>query len=223
MYYLFLHILAFLIRLVNGPEIISIDSNYDPKETYLVVGPHRSLLDPVMIAIALYPRKVYFIGKKEIVDIPIIGRIFKSVGVIPVNREKPSRKSLKESVNHLREGHSVGIFPSGTRYKSELKSGYILIAQLAGVRILPCNYQGPIKISGLFSWNKANRVRLCIGAPISLGKSKKLTDEAIEAINKVVNEAFTKNDKVLNPNYIYDPSVWKKKGQVTGKNNKKCE
>jgi len=53
---------------------------------------------------------------------------------------------LKDSVEKLQEGHSIIIFPEGTRSKGagvqEFKSGFAKIAQDAGVPVVPIAIQG---------------------------------------------------------------------------------
>jgi 1-acyl-sn-glycerol-3-phosphate acyltransferase len=74
---------------------------------------HASLMDPfVLIAISKNP--IVFVGKKELVKIPIFGFFYKRV-VIMVDRKDPeSRKKVYEMAKKkLSNGTSMAIFPEG--------------------------------------------------------------------------------------------------------------
>lgn len=190
MYRFFVVVLAFIIRIVNGKRYEGISPEYDEKQTYLVIAPHRSMLDPIFLAMTLSPRQIHFIAKQELLQLPVIGWLIRHVGVIPVNREKPSRKTMKTSLNYLKNQELVGIFPTGSRFSDEMKAGYLMLAQLGKVPILPVVYQGPIAIKDLFSWKKEKRVAVEVGAPIKLPDKRRLTAEDEAAITEKVERTF---------------------------------
>ena len=204
-YNILLTLVGWFIGIINGPTQIDVDEAFDSKANYLVVGPHRSILDPIFIALALRPKQVAFMAKKELLANKFLTWFFTTINVIPVDRENPSPSSIKEAVRTIKSGEKyVGLFPTGSRYTDEIKDGAVSMAKMGKAEILPVNYQGPIQIRDLFSWKKANRAKVRVGKPIQLPDVKRLTEEDNKAINQSIKEAFIENDRILDPNYHYD-------------------
>lgn len=89
------------------------DQITDRNKSYMFCPNHASLMDPfVLIAISKNP--IVFVGKKELVKIPIFGFFYKRV-VIMVDRKDPeSRKRVYEiAKKRLKNGTSMAIFPEG--------------------------------------------------------------------------------------------------------------
>ncbi|MDR0350437.1 MAG: 1-acyl-sn-glycerol-3-phosphate acyltransferase [Coriobacteriales bacterium] len=112
-------------------------------EGFLIVGNHRSYLDPVFVMSALRPRPVRFIAKEEFLDIhPAIARFAAWVGAFPIKRNTADLTAVKRAVRMLKRGEPVGIFPEGTRIRHEgqvpvYHEGAAFIARLAKVSVLP--------------------------------------------------------------------------------------
>ncbi|MEY8370486.1 lysophospholipid acyltransferase family protein [Aerococcaceae bacterium 50-4] len=204
-YNILLTLISWFIQLINGPTKVVVDEDFDPEANYLVVGPHRSILDPIFIAMALRPKQIAFMAKKELLANKFLTWFFTTVNIIPVDRENPSASTIKSAVRTIKEGDKyVGLFPTGSRYTEEIKDGAVSMAKMGKAEILPVNYQGPIQIRDLFSWKKANRAKVRIGKPIQLPDVKRLTAEDNQAINQAIKDAFIENDRILDPNYRYD-------------------
>ena len=67
-----------------------IDEELDPNQSYLFCPNHASLMDPFVL-IVLSKNPIVFVGKKELVKIPIFGFFYKRV-VIMVDRSKNVEK-----------------------------------------------------------------------------------------------------------------------------------
>lgn len=95
----------------------SIDFNaaqtIEPDKSYMFCPNHASLLDPFVLII-LSKNPIVFVGKKELVKIPVFGFFYKRV-VIMVDRSNPeSRKKVFEMAKQrLQNGVSMAIFPEG--------------------------------------------------------------------------------------------------------------
>ena len=204
-YNILLTLISWFIQLINGPTKIDIDEAFNPEANYLVVGPHRSILDPIFIAMALRPKQMAFMAKKELLANKFLTWFFTTINIIPVDREKPSASTIKQAVRTIKEGEKyVGLFPTGSRYSDEIKDGAVSMAKMGKAEILPVTYQGPIGIRDLFTWKKANRAKVRVGRPIQLPDVKRLSDEDNKAINQAIKDAFIENDRILDPNYTYD-------------------
>lgn len=72
------------------------------------------LCRPFLEGLALR-EQVSYIAKASLQRFRIIHWFFKTVGVIPIHRDESDVAAIRTSVNALREGRTVGIYPQGTR------------------------------------------------------------------------------------------------------------
>jgi len=117
-----------------------------PKDgQYLLVSNHRSIIDPLIIEIALKDSPIhgFWVSKKELYNSFFFGTFTRNADSILLDREAsnmtPFFKETKEVVNN---GNSIFIFPEGTRNKentplSSFKEGARLIALKNRLPILP--------------------------------------------------------------------------------------
>jgi 1-acyl-sn-glycerol-3-phosphate acyltransferase len=111
----------------------------------LVVSNHLHNADPVLISVAM-PRPVHYMAKKELMGIPVIGRIIRYGGAFAVDRGKADRQAIVQATERLQQGIAVGMFPEGTRSVSRqierALPGAGLIALRGNVPILPAAIVG---------------------------------------------------------------------------------
>ena len=137
---------------------------------YMICSNHIHAFDPVFIA-CFTKRQISFMGKKELFEKPILGKLLKSVGAFPVDREKGDMGALKTAIEILSSNNVMAMFPEGTRSKTgemgEFKRGAALIASRADVPIVPVKIEGNYKV---FS-----KMILKIGEPLYPTKENKKT------------------------------------------------
>ena len=112
---------------------------------YLLVSNHRSIIDPLIVELALEQTKIkgYWIAKKELYNSFFFGTFTRNAGTILLDRDASSMSSFFKDVKEVvKQGHSVYIFPEGTRNKentplSSFKEGSRLIALKNRLPILP--------------------------------------------------------------------------------------
>ena len=75
---------------------------------------HQSYLDPPLAGIAC-KRPIYFLARKSLLNVPILGRILPKLNVIPVDQEGMDRGALKALLRILRAGEGALVFPEGAR------------------------------------------------------------------------------------------------------------
>jgi len=98
-----------------GIKVEIINQNLIGKDKqYIFIANHRSYLDALLAAVANNNYKK-FIGKAEVLKIPVIGYVLKTLNV-PVQRDnKDSRKwSINKMIEHLKDGVGMVVFPEGT-------------------------------------------------------------------------------------------------------------
>ena len=111
-------------------------------QPYLFVANHQCALDILVLAYAL-PYPFGFVAKAELERVPVLGWAMRHSASLFIYRNDPRRslESLQLAGARIRQGHSVLMFPEGTRgYRPELralKKGAFLLAIEAGVPIVP--------------------------------------------------------------------------------------
>ena len=108
---------------------------------YILVGNHSHMFDPMLIGYPVFRYAVHFMGKKELMNNAILKAICERVQMIPVDRHNMDMGAIRTSLKVLKEGHVLGIFPEGTRYKEgvmqDMESGAAMIALRSGCKMLP--------------------------------------------------------------------------------------
>jgi len=124
---------------VDGSEKI------DQGGQYLIISNHRSIIDPLIVEIALKNKGInsLWIAKKELYNSFFFGTFTRNAGTILLDRDsKKMSLFFKEIKANVAQGHSICIFPEGTRNKdnvppTEFKEGSQIIAMKNRLKILP--------------------------------------------------------------------------------------
>jgi 1-acyl-sn-glycerol-3-phosphate acyltransferase len=75
---------------------------------------HQSYLDPPLAGITC-DRAVYFLARRTLLDVPLLGWLLPKLNVIPVNQEGIDRSALKALIRILKAGNAAVVFPEGSR------------------------------------------------------------------------------------------------------------
>lgn len=121
MYWFFKIILFIPVKLFFPTKIIG-KNNINKKDKTILICNHQSIFD-VIILLITYPKKIYFLGKKELFSNKFKSWLFRSLGVIPIDRGNVQINSIKQVLKLLKENKTIGIFPEGTRNKNENTEG----------------------------------------------------------------------------------------------------
>jgi 1-acyl-sn-glycerol-3-phosphate acyltransferase len=90
------------------------------RERMIQVGPvilamnHQSYLDPPFAGTTC-DRAIYFLAKRTLIDVPVLGWLLPKLNVIPVNQEGIDRSALKALIRVLKSGNAALVFPEGAR------------------------------------------------------------------------------------------------------------
>ncbi|MGX7108235.1 lysophospholipid acyltransferase family protein [Facklamia miroungae] len=199
-------ILRFLFRIFNGkPHVIGKENIPNPDQsTFILAATHRSFWDPLYLAIELYPVPISFMSKESLFRNSLFAKILRKVYVFPVNREKPSPKAIKFAVKQLtQENLNLGIFPSGSRYSTEIKGGTAFIQRLSKKDIIPIAIQPPLDLKSFFKRQKA---KIAFGPAIKYDSNLDYNKEQLGKIDQKIANAFDALDQQLDQNYSYVPA-----------------
>jgi len=121
----------------------------------VVASNHISHVDPLTFAHFLYGhgRIVRFLAKASVLDLPVIGRIIRATGQIPVYRlTADASKAFSAAVQAVEEGKCVVVYPEGTITRDPAlwpmvgKTGAARIALATGRPVIPVAQWGPQEI-----------------------------------------------------------------------------
>jgi len=163
-----------------------------PKEgAFVLCANHTSMLDLVLL-VALCPRAVCFMAKKELFKNRFLGKIFKLMGAFPVDRGKNDLTAIRTACKIVNDGKVLGIFPEGTRYRDckpprEVKPGVALVTLKTGADVLP------VSIYKEKGTHPLRKVTLRFGEPIKAEElcEGKLSKEKIPQVCDKIHTAIT--------------------------------
>jgi 1-acyl-sn-glycerol-3-phosphate acyltransferase len=122
-----------------------------PANTGLIVAAnHQSYGDPFWLAVPI-KRPIRFLAWSEAFSWPIIGKAIRLLGAWPLQIEGSDPAAIRRSLNWLRDGGVVVIFPEGGRGLPDgsmihMKAGAVRMALEAGVPVLPVTIRGGNKV-----------------------------------------------------------------------------
>lgn len=126
----------------TGSTISVTGTEHLPAGPVLLISNHEGNFD-IPVLISAIPKPFGFISKVEVKKLPIINDWMDEMNCVFIDRSdrRSAMNVLEDSVGKLRQGHTIIIFPEGTRSKGagiqEFKSGFAKIAQDATVPIVP--------------------------------------------------------------------------------------
>lgn len=158
---------------VDGPLIIACN--------------HISLLDPPVMG-SFVSRQVSYMAKRELFEVPVLGPLIRAVGAYPVDREGSAASAIKRSVEMLRAGGCIGIFPEGGRNlegDKEARGGVALLASLGKAPVVPA------AIVGTNLKKKRNKIKVAFANPVALPSDRKATrDELAKFTDTVMSTIY---------------------------------
>ena len=75
---------------------------------------HQSYLDPPLAGTTC-DRAIYFLARRTLLNVPVLGWLLPKLNVIPVNQEGVDRSAIKALIGVLKAGNGVLVFPEGSR------------------------------------------------------------------------------------------------------------
>ncbi len=135
----------------------------------ILIGNHINSLD-VLVALAFsYPRKIFFLVKKETFESPFLKFLFNTWGSIPVDRGTADFQALNKATDALNQGHFFVIAPEGTRTKNgrliKAHTGVVVIAMKSKATIMPVVQYGGEKFFENIKKLRRTKVTIQVGAP----------------------------------------------------------
>lgn len=167
-----------------------------PKDnTYIICPNHLSTLDPPLIA-GIMPRRVSFMAKKELFDIPFLCWWIDWLGTFAVNRESLSPSTVKTVMEIKKSKWVFGIFPQGTRgipgKISGVTKGFAGLAKITRCAVLPVGITGTQEAK---HFPFSGKVIVKIGKPIPYNEDPNVVVEQwIEQIQQLTGFEYVSEE-----------------------------
>lgn len=155
---------------------------------YILLGNHSHMMDPMLIGYPVYRYHIRFMSKIELMKNPILKWACEKLLVIPVDRHNMDMNAIRQSLKTLKEGHVLGIFPEGTRYKDgimqDMETGVALLALRSKCRMLPAYIASKPRL--------LKKTHVYFGDPFSISDIKGVNKEACDEVMARIGAAYTR-------------------------------
>ena len=155
---------------------------------------HPGGMDSFVLGMAS-PRQVFYMAKRELFNIhPVVSFLLHRIGAFPINRGAHDTAAIQYSVDLLKQGRVLGMFPEGTRNRGKPmrrgKSGAVRIAIDAGVPVVPVAVQGiPHLHRNWYNPFKRTKLSVQFGQPVTFppGTMEEVQDYTTEIMLEVAS------------------------------------
>lgn len=178
-------------------------ANLYAHQPMVFVANHASYVD-ALVLIATLPADTTFIGKKELLNMPVLKYFLKKLGHTTVDRYDfmKSQSDVGTLYQTIQSGRSIGLFPEGTfTYATGLrpfKLGAFKVAVDAQVPVCPVTLIGTRKFLRADSWLlRPSAIKAIVAKPVSPSGN---SWDAINALQQVVRNKMIENsdEKAIN-------------------------
>ncbi len=147
----------------------------------ILAANHVSNLDGVLLGgwvIARVPRRIHWLGKREMFELPIVRGVLHNYGVHPVDRSGADIEAFRTAQGILEAGQALLIFPEGTRSRDgslqKARDGLAMLALRTGAPIVPIGVADTDKV-----WPKDRKPRPWPGGHVTvrIGTPFRVADE----------------------------------------------
>lgn len=180
---------------LTGSKVEVIGLENVPEQNVLYVSNHQGNFD-IPVLMGYLPKLKGFIAKVELSKMPLVNRWMDALGCVYLNR-KDTRQSLKaiiDGIDKLKNGHTMVVFPEGTRSKGKkmghFKKGSMKLAIKSNVPIVPVTINGTYKMLEEKKRIQKAEVSIIIHPPIYMNT---LTKEEKNQLSETVYHIIQKS------------------------------
>lgn len=181
--------LAGIFKFLFRVKVVGQNAKADFSNT-IICANHMSNWDPVLVA-CMVKSPISFMAKDELFRVPVLGRLLKALGAFPIKRDSSDIAAIKLTLDILKGGNNICLFPQGTRHpgenpeNTEIKSGISMLLNHSKANILP-----------IAVYTKDYRVKLFRRVYIIVGEIREFeyynfADNSKEEYQRVSGEIFS--------------------------------
>jgi 1-acyl-sn-glycerol-3-phosphate acyltransferase len=164
------------------------------------IANHQGFFDIFSLS-GYLPAPLFWVAKSSLFKIPFVGWSMRAAGYIPVERHdrKKAHQAFLTSIEKLKKGYSIVIFPEGTRSEDgtigPFKKGGQLMALRAQTPMVPVTIigSGPILAKGSM-WIRPRPIRIIIGEPVEYERiSSKREETVLDDIRETIRANYRRH------------------------------
>ena len=168
------------------PARVTGTENIPREGGFILCSNHCSNHDPFYLAVRERERYFHFMAKSNLFKWKIVARFVTSLGAFSVDRGNSDLAAIRTSLQLLKEGHGLAIFPQGTRVKDNHRApmldGVSMIALRAGVPVIPAYIGGPYRLF--------RKTQVSFGKPVSFeGLPRRVDSETLNLATRRIEDA----------------------------------
>src|SRR5437764_170034 len=170
----------------------------------IFVSNHLDYLDPVIL-IGVIPRRAVFLAMQNLFDWPVIGIFARMIGAVPVRNEGSSLELARTTLQHLRAGEAIVVFPEGELSAEHAlqpaSSGAAMLAYRADCPIVPIAITGTERVSWPWLFVRplfGPKISVRFGEPFRLAPTDRLSSTALK---QATDEIMRHVAELLPPQY----------------------
>lgn len=160
------YLVGFLVGILHPTTVEGMEKL--PKSGVLLCPNHSSNWDPVLLGLKLPVNyRLHVMAKEELFKNPILGWIIRKLGAFPVSRGNNDINTVRTSMQAIKDGDNLLIFPEGTVIRNGVgyvdglpahaKAGVAMIGVRTGAVLVPVFMDGEKKLF--------HRTRIIFGDP----------------------------------------------------------
>ena len=174
----------------------------DKNQQYIFISNHTSIMDIMLPCILMPNHPLCYVGKKELVKIPIFGQIYKRICVMVDRSSVKSRSEVyRKCAERMKEGQSIVLFPEGgvsddtSVLLSDFKDGAFTLASKHQFPVLVFTFVG---LKEMFPFNNKigfpGKVKVYFNGILEPNESAKyLKNRAQQEIKKTLEKNIKPN------------------------------
>ena len=164
---------------------------------YIFTPNHQAHID-IAALLGFLPGNNRFASKKELIDEPVLGAVMRTLGMLPVDRDDPM-KSIEVLNRAVEAGHSIVIFPEGTRSRDgnllPFKKGPFVAAIEMGFPVVPVILKGTRSVmpKGGYLSIHPGEIEIIVKSPIpTQGLGYDDRERLRDAVREIVADEFSR-------------------------------
>ena len=159
--------------------------NLPPQGPYFIVANHQHMFDPTLIAGSNMFKQIFFMAKEELFKYSIGNLFFRSIGAFPVKRGKPDRYAIRTTLQHIKDGYIVCLFPEGTTQGhdviGEAKDSVAKLLYMANAKVVPAYIN-------LNRWKRPVSIKYGEAFTISFGDERPTKEQLVQKSQEIMDK-----------------------------------